>query len=157
MQYKDIDIRAASRLAEQVNLRTLENQKILEKPLNWLGTQSSAQSSHRKIFFATNDQTLPKSRYQSILILPNFSSFFSFVKTFYKGLQLVSKSSQVQGSQANEKLTKTLHSTVAYIGRCQTSKMPIFSQKTPSQMSDSVLNTPLLFCRRVMENINHYK
>ena len=25
MQYKDIDIRAASRLAEQVNLRTLEN------------------------------------------------------------------------------------------------------------------------------------
>ena len=63
---------------------------------------SGVQSPFQKFCFATTAQKLRKSRYQSILVLSNFASSFNFAKTFWTGLQLIFKSSQVEGSQASK-------------------------------------------------------
>ena len=62
-------------LPNNLRLRIIGNQKILEKSQVWLETKPKAQSPFQKSNSFNSSQKEQKNRYQSFLVLSNFTGF----------------------------------------------------------------------------------
>ena len=66
-------------LPNNLRLRILGNKEILAKSQIWVETQPSTQSPFQKLNFASSSQKTRKSRYQTFLVLSNFTEFLYLV------------------------------------------------------------------------------
>ena len=76
--YNKFGLRVASGLQNNFS-RILGNKEILEKSQNWMKTETSAQSPSQKLIFGNSSQIIPKSRYQSFVVLSNLFGFLYLV------------------------------------------------------------------------------
>ena len=66
------------KLLNYLRLRIFGNWKRKTKSQNWIEKQTSVKSLLQKLIFGNRNQNLRKSRYQTFLVLLNFTWFFHF-------------------------------------------------------------------------------
>ena len=86
IQYNKLGISVISRVAKRVKTRILGNQEMLKKSQIWVETQPSAQSPFRNLNFANNSSKACKSKYQTFLVLSNFTGFLYFIQSIFSGI-----------------------------------------------------------------------
>ena len=86
IQYNKLGIRVASRVAERLKTQDLKNLESVRKKFKFGWRQLSAQSLLEKLNFGNSNQKTGKGRYQTFLVLSNFTEFVYFVSNILSGI-----------------------------------------------------------------------